>query len=263
MSAMATTATELHAEVQSVRQDPAATESEWLRLLNALAEPTELVERGLAEALKIREGLKATYPRKAAVLGVNRLGLLATLLLRLRSIDVVTLGDVLQPLLTPSRLQGFVGWRHVRMSPALDRTQLVEETGACYASARELTLDRAKQTFGPFDVTVVTSTESFSALKATKGLAEKGVLIDVTGGDGTLEIWTARPTPCFLTRHQLATNARIDLNLYRQAVRDLARADLEHPGWLARLLTCSISPSKHKIALPYGKTAGKPGGPVG
>src|SRR5262249_31111410 len=155
-----------------------------------------LVERSLAEALKIREGLKAGYPRKAAVLGANRLGLLATLLLRLRSIEVMTLGDALQPLLTARRLQGLPGWRHVRMSPALDRIQLVEETGARYASARELTLERAKRAFGPFDVIIVASTESFSALKATKVLAERAVLIDLTGGDGTLEIWAARPTPC-------------------------------------------------------------------
>ena len=212
-------------------------EFEWLRLLDVLAKPTELVERGLAETLKIREGLKAGYPRKAAVLGVDRLGLLATLLLRLQNIEVVTLGDALQPLLTPRRLQGLPGWRHVRMSPAFDRIQLVEETGARYACVHELSVDRAERAFGPFDVIVVASTESCSVLKATKGLAEYGVLIDVTGGDGTLEIWAARPTPCFLIRHLVAVNARIDLNLYRQVVRDLALADLEHPGWLQALLT--------------------------
>ena len=212
-------------------------ESEWLRLLDVLAKPTELVERALAETLKIREGLKAGYPRKAAVLGADRLGLLATLLLRLQNIEVVTLGDALQPLLTPRRLQGLPGWGHVRMSPAFDRIQLVEETGARYACVRELSVDRAKRAFGPFDVIVVASTESCSVLMATKGLAEYGVLIDVTDCDGTLEIWTARPTPCFLTRHRVAANARIDLKLYRQTVRDLALADFEHPGWLQALLT--------------------------
>ena len=212
-------------------------ESEWLRLLDVLAKPTELVERALAETLKIREGLKAGYPRKAAVLGADRLGLLATLLLRLQNIEVVTLGDALQPLLTPRRLQGLPGWRHVRMSPAFDRIQLVEETGARYACVHELSVDRAERAFGPFDVIVVASTESCSVLKATKGLAECGVLIDVAGCDGTLEIWAARPTPCFLIRHLVAVNARIDLNLYRQVVRDLALADLEHPGWLQALLT--------------------------
>ena len=216
-------------------------ESEWLRLLDVLAKPTELVERGLAETLKIREGLKAGYPRKAAVLGADRLGLLATLLLRLQNIEVVTLGDALQPLLTPRRLQGLPGWRHVRMSPAFDRIQLVEETGARYACVHELSVDRAERAFGPFDVIVVASTESCSVLKATKGLAEYGVLIDVTGGDGTLEIWAARPTPCFLIRHLVAVNARIDLKLYRQAVRDLALADVEHPGWLQALLTSLAS----------------------
>jgi glucose 1-dehydrogenase len=237
MGAMVASVTEIDPAVPSDRQAPARAEFEWLRLLDVLAEPTELVERGLTEALKIREELKAGYPRKAAVLGVDRLGLLATLLLRLQGIEVVTLGEAVQPLLTTRRLQGLPGWRHVRMSPALDRIQLVEETGARYASARELSVDRAKRAFGPFDLIVVASTESCSVLMATKGLAEYGVLIDVTDCDGTLEIWTARPTPCFLTRHLIALNARIDLKLYRQAVRDLALADVEHPGWLQALLT--------------------------
>jgi hypothetical protein len=176
MSVMVATGTEIQAAVRSAHQDPAATDSEWLRLLNALAEPTELVERGLAEAFKIREGLKAGCPQKPAVLGVDRLALLATLLLRLQNIEVVTLGDALQPLLTPRRLQEFVGWRHVSMSWAIECTQLVEETGARYASARELTFGNVKQAFGPFDVTFVASTESVSVLKATKGLAEKRCL---------------------------------------------------------------------------------------
>jgi len=97
MSALVATATEIEAAVRSARQALARAESEWLRLLDVLAEPTELVERGLAETLKIREGLKAGYPRKAAVLGADRLGLLATLLLRLKGIEVVTLGDASSP----------------------------------------------------------------------------------------------------------------------------------------------------------------------
>src|SRR5215831_18582253 len=106
MNAMVVTATEMDAAVRSACQAPVLAESEWLRLLDVLAKPTELVERGLTEALKIREGQKAGYPRKAAVLGADRLGLLATLLLRLQNIEVVTLGDALQPLLTARRLRG-------------------------------------------------------------------------------------------------------------------------------------------------------------
>jgi hypothetical protein len=240
MSATVASAPEIDPAVRSARHAQAGAEAEWLRLLDVLAKPTELVERGLSEALKIREGLKTGYPRNAAVLGADRLGLLATVLLRLQNIKVVTLGDAHPPLLTARRLQGLPGWRHVRMSPALAHIQLVEETGAHYASARELTLEGAAQRYGPFDVMVVASAEPSSVLKATKGLAEKGVLVDLTCGDAAMEIWTASPTPCFLVRHRVAINGRIDLNLYRKAVRDLALADLERPGWLARMLTCSV-----------------------
>jgi hypothetical protein len=78
-------------------------------------------------------------------------------------------------------------------------------------------------------------------------------LIDLTGGDGTLEIWAARPRPWFLTRQLVPINTRIDLNLYRQAVRDLALADLEHPGWLQALLTSAgqapLDPDRLDVGL--------------
>ena len=233
MGAMVATATQMDAVLLSARQDPTAAESEWLRLLNSFAEPACVVECGLAEALITRQHLQAAYPRQAAVLGADKMGLLATLLLRLRGIAVVTLGDVLQPLLTPRRLQMLSGWRHVGMSPALDRTQLVVETGAHYVSTRELTLEEAKDAFGPFDLIVAKAAE-FSVLKATRGLAEKGVLLDLAE-DATVEIWAASPTPCLLVRHQVALKtASSDRVAYERAVKDLAFADLQYPGWLAR-----------------------------
>ena len=240
MSVMAAT-TEKCAAVQSACQEPAATGPEWLKLLDAFAGPATVVERGLAEALIARQSIGATYPRRAAVLGTGLLGMLATLLLRLRGVEVVTLDDMIPPLLSPRRLQGLPGWKHVRISPALVPTQLVEETGAQYASRREITLEQAAQRFGPFDVIVAGSGDSASVLSATRGLADKGVLVDLTSGNAIMDIWVASPSPCFLIRRRVAPEvASSNHALYKQAVSDLVLVDLVHPGWLARLSTCSM-----------------------
>ena len=112
---MVATATEIDAAVRSARLAPARAESEWLRPLDFWRSP------------KDSRGPEGGISRKAAVLGANMWGLLATLVLRLQNLEVVTLGDAFQPLLTACRVQGLPGWSHGSMSPALGRIQLVEE----------------------------------------------------------------------------------------------------------------------------------------
>ncbi len=67
---------------------------EWLNL-EGLTESAALVERGLSEVEGI-QGCGLGQTRKAAVVGTDMLGLLATLVLRLRGAAVVTLGRVPQ-----------------------------------------------------------------------------------------------------------------------------------------------------------------------
>ena len=92
--------------------------------------------------------------------------------------------------------------------------------------------------------TVRDLTAARQRLRATKGLAKKGVLIDLTGGDATIEIWAASPTPCLLVRRQVSLEITTNNHaFYEHAVRDLTLADLQHPGWLeqtADLLNKSV-----------------------
>ncbi len=170
------------------------------------------------------------------------LGLLATLVLRMRGTEVVTLGRALQPLLSPNRVKGIAGWKHVWMSPALAQILLVEETGARYVCASELSLDGAAHRFGPFDVIIVDSADSSLTPSLTTGLAEKGVLVDLALGNGEMEIWTATPT-LILVRRRVTFRVGGDDRVHTQrATRNLALADVRYPGWLARLLESFEAP---------------------
>src|SRR5689334_18949813 len=63
-----------------------------LKEVGVLMEPTSVAEKAIAQAYEVQRRLRVWRPRRAAVLGAGTLGLLATLFLRLRGLEVVTLG---------------------------------------------------------------------------------------------------------------------------------------------------------------------------
>ena len=61
--------------------------------VGVLLEPLTVVEKGIAQAYEIQRRLRVWRPRRAAVLGSGTIGLLATLVLRLRGLAVTTFGQ--------------------------------------------------------------------------------------------------------------------------------------------------------------------------
>jgi threonine dehydrogenase-like Zn-dependent dehydrogenase len=101
-----------------------------LKHVGVLLEPTTVVEKGIYQAYEIQRRLKVWKPRRAAVMGAGTIGLLATLVLRLRGLDVTTFARSTKPYLN---------------------ADLIEELGARYISTKDTSiLDGAKQ-HGPFD----------------------------------------------------------------------------------------------------------------
>jgi threonine dehydrogenase-like Zn-dependent dehydrogenase len=65
--------------------------------VGVLLEPLTVVEKGIVQAYEIQRRLRVWRPRRAAVLGAGTIGLLATLVLRLRGFDVTTFGKTPRP----------------------------------------------------------------------------------------------------------------------------------------------------------------------
>src|SRR5215471_12019510 len=61
-----------------------------LKEVGVLLEPTTVVEKGITQAYEIQRRLRVWKPRRVAVMGAGTIGLLATLVLRLRGLDVTT-----------------------------------------------------------------------------------------------------------------------------------------------------------------------------
>jgi threonine dehydrogenase-like Zn-dependent dehydrogenase len=70
-----------------------------LKEVGVLLEPTSVAEKGIAQAYEIQRRLKVWRPERAAVVGAGTLGLLATLILRLRGLEVTTLARTGPPTL--------------------------------------------------------------------------------------------------------------------------------------------------------------------
>ena len=68
-----------------------------LRDIAVISEPLSVAEKGIIQAFEIQRRLKVWQPRKAAVLGTGTIGLLATLILRLRGIEVTAFGRTPKP----------------------------------------------------------------------------------------------------------------------------------------------------------------------
>ncbi len=190
-----------------------------LKHVGVLMEPTSVVEKGIAQAYEIQRRLRVWQPRRAAVLGAGTLGLLAALLLRLRGLEVTVMA---------------------RTRPPFLNAQLVEEIGARYASAQDLTLQQASEQFGPFDL--ILEGTGFSALvfEAMDVLAKNGVLVmvSVTGGDRKVEVPADRINLGFVLGNKVAVGSvNANREYFELGARDLSQAELQYPGWLSKLLT--------------------------
>src|SRR5207302_1178235 len=190
-----------------------------LRDVGVLLEPFTVVQKGITQAYEIQRRLRVWRPRKAAVMGAGTIGLLATLVLRLRGLEVTTFGLAAKPYLN---------------------SDLIEALGARYQSTRELSiLDGAKK-YGPFDLIFEATGASPVVFDGMQALGKNGVLVlsSVTGGDRKIEVPADRINLEFVLGNKVMVGTvNANREYFESGVRDLSQAELEYPGWLNRLLT--------------------------
>lgn len=190
-----------------------------LKHVGVLLEPTTVVEKGIYQAYEIQRRLKVWKPRRAAVMGAGTIGLLATLVLRLRGLDVTTFGRTLKPYLN---------------------AELLEKLGARYISTQQTTiLDGAKQ-YGPFDIIFEATGNSSVVFDSMQALGKNGVLVlsSVTGGDKMIQVPADRINLEFVLGNKVMVGTvNANREYFELGVRDMAQAEAEYPGWLGNLLT--------------------------
>jgi threonine dehydrogenase-like Zn-dependent dehydrogenase len=190
-----------------------------LREVGVLLEPLTVVEKGIAQAYEIQRRLRVWRPRRAAVMGAGTIGVLATLALRLRGLDVTAFGLTRKPYLN---------------------SDLIEAIGARYESTTDLPILDGARKHGPFDVIFEATGYSPVVFDSMQALGKNGVLVlsSVTGGDRTVEVPADRINLEFVLGNKVMVGTvNANREYFELGVRDMAQAEAEYPGWLARLLT--------------------------
>ena len=190
-----------------------------LKEVGVLLEPTSVAEKGIEQAYEIQRRLKVWRPARAAVVGAGTLGLLATLALRLRGLEVTTLA---------------------RTKPPTLNSKLVEALDARYVSTRELPLVQAAERYGPFDIIFEATGVSSVTFEAMETLGRNGVLVltGIADGDRRVEVPGDRIMLGFVLGNKVAVGSvNANRSYFERGVQDMALAAAQYPGWLERLLT--------------------------
>ena len=192
---------------------------ENLKHVGVLMEPMSVAQKAIEQAYRIQQRLRVWKPKRAAVLGSGTLGLLATLVLRLRGLEVTTFGNTMPPYLNST---------------------MIEEIGARYVSTKELSLTDASAKYGPFDLILEGTGYSPLVFEAMNVLAKNGVLamVSVTGGTRQLEVPSDKINLGFVLGNKVAFGSvNANREYFETGVKDLSTAELQYPGWLLKLLT--------------------------
>jgi threonine dehydrogenase-like Zn-dependent dehydrogenase len=190
-----------------------------LKEVGVLLEPTTVVEKGIAQAYEIQRRLRVWHPKRAAVMGAGTIGLLATLVLRLKGLEVTTFA------LTPK--------------PYLN-AELIEALGARYVSTKDQSIADSAKEYGPFDLIFEATGYSPVVFDALQALGKNGVLVlsSVTGGDRRIEVPADKINLDFVLGNKVMVGTvNANREYFEMGVKDMAQAEAEYPGWLSRLLT--------------------------
>jgi threonine dehydrogenase-like Zn-dependent dehydrogenase len=190
-----------------------------LKDIGVLLEPVTVVEKGIAQAYEIQRRLRVWRPRRAAVMGAGTIGLLATLVLRLRGLQVTTFGLSRKPYFNAN---------------------LIEAIGARYESTADVSLHDGATRYGPFDMIFEATGFSPIVFESMQALGKNGVLVlsSVTGGDRIVEVPADKINLEFVLGNKVMVGTvNANREYFELGVRDMAQAEAEYSGWLQQLLT--------------------------
>ena len=190
-----------------------------LEAVGVLIEPLSVVEKATRQADLIQRRLASWAPATALVLGAGPIGLLGTMLLRARGLDVVTVA------------------RRPAPNPA---AAVVGACGGRYVSTRETPLAELAAGLPPIDLILEATGSSLLAFAGMEALGSNGVLVllSLTGGTHVA------PIPTDAINRELVLGNKVMVGSVNSAhedftagVADLGRFEQLWPGLTARLIT--------------------------
>lgn len=193
-----------------------------LRHIGVLSEPASVCAKGLEQAWLAQQRLQVWEPKLAFVLGAGQIGLLTTMMLRLRGLTVYTLART--------------------ESPGL-KEELVRAYGATYVSTRRESMTQLAARVGRPDLIVEASTSAAVAFDCMTVLNRNGALVwtSVTGGQQLQQVPVDRINLEWVLGNKLLVGTvNGNRRHFEQGLTALAYGEAMFPGVTQRLLTHRI-----------------------
>lgn len=190
-----------------------------LKHLHVLMEPISCAAKAIQQAYEVQRRMKVWRPKVAYVMGAGQIGLLATLILRLRGLEVYTLAR--------------------RPAPRLN-AEIVEGYGAKYISTENQSISQLASEVGKADLIVEATGSSWIAFESMKVLGHNGVLVwhSVTGGDKQVEVPADQLNIEFVLGNKLLLGSvNANREHFEAGIRDLALGEAMYPGVTEKILT--------------------------
>jgi threonine dehydrogenase-like Zn-dependent dehydrogenase len=194
-----------------------------LRHLGVLSEPASVCAKAIEQAFLAQERLQVWSPRRAFVLGAGQIGLLATMMLKLRGLEVHTVATKLGP----NR-----------------KSEIVEAYGANYVSTRRTALAELAKSVGKPDLIFECTGNAELCFRAMEVLALNGVLIwtSITGGAHEVTLDAARINlEWVLGNKLLVSSVNGNRRHFALGIQALSHGELTYPGVTERILTHPIA----------------------
>jgi threonine dehydrogenase-like Zn-dependent dehydrogenase len=174
------------------------------------------------QACEVQRRMRVWRPRVAFVKGAGQIGLLATLILRLKGLDVYTLAR--------------------RRAPRLP-ADIVTAYGATYVSTQDMSMHELVKHVGRPDLIVEATGDSQIAFESMQILGHNGVLVwhSVTGGSRHVEVPSDRLNLEFVLGNKLLLGSvNANREHFEMGIRDLALGEMMFPGVTEKILTNKV-----------------------
>lgn len=194
-----------------------------LKHLGVLSEPASVCAKAIEQAYLAQQRLQIWEPKLAFVMGAGQIGLLATLMLRLRGIQVYTLARTVNPGLKEDIIRGY---------------------GGEYVSTQVTPIQDLVNRVGRPDLIIEATGSSRVAFQAMEHLNLNGALVwtSVTGGQKTVSDFPADQVNLewVLGNKLLLGSVNGNRHHFASGLADLALGEVMFPGVTSRILTTPI-----------------------
>ncbi len=192
---------------------------EKLRHLGVLSEPASVCAKAIEQAYLAQQRLHVWHPERAFVLGAGQIGLLTTMMLRLRGLEVYTLAR----------------------SPGPNRkTEICAAYGAHYVSTAKTSMQELAKQVGRPQLIVDATGSSEIAFRAMEVLSHNGALVwtSITGGSHEVTLPGDKINlEWVLGNKLLVASVNGNRRHFELGIQALAHGESAYPGVTERVLT--------------------------